>query len=114
MPFITKAKQQPKNGDLIEYICKVTRVHLTNSDKRVLFDMEVNGVSITGFALIEYTNKEDETKTMITFPQRQYQDPKTKQPAYTNIVFFPMSKEKREEIEKQVIAIMNEMASGTN
>lgn len=63
----------------------------------VTFDLRVNGVTIYGMWYREYTNKEGEPGTMISYPATKGKDDK-----YYNIAWFPISLELKEEIIKQL------------
>lgn len=98
-----QAEQAPADKERIEYKVKVTRVVLTDSEKRVLFDADVNGVSISGFGFCEYENQQHVKGTMVQFPQRKGND------KYYKIVWFPVSRELKDDIEKQICAIIDSM-----
>lgn len=78
------------------YSVKVTRVHVFD-DKHIAFDAEVNGIQISGMNYIEYTTKEGKEGTMISFPQKQGKDGK-----WYSHCWFPISKELKEDIIKQI------------
>lgn len=80
------------------YTCKVKRVHVVSKDEktRILFDMEVNGVSVSGCTYMEGT-KDGKEWQMVTFPQRKGSDGN-----YYNIVWMPMSKETVQTIASQI------------
>lgn len=111
MPFKTnkQTEQAPADKERIEYKVKVTRVVLTDSDKRVLFDADVNGVSISGFGFCEYENQQHVKGTMVQFPQRKGKDGNGAD-KYYKIVWFPVSRELKEDIEKQICKFINEMS----
>lgn len=110
MPFKTnkQAEQAPAEKERNEYHVKVTRVVLTDSEKRVLFDADVNGVSISGFGFCEYENQQHIKGTMVQFPQRKGKD-STGADKYYKIVWFPVSREVKDDIEKQICAIIDSM-----
>lgn len=80
------------------YTAKVTRVHdFSKDDKtRILFDMDVNGISISGCTYRE-GEKNGKEWQMVTFPQTKGKDGK-----YYNIVWMPMSKELTQNIALQI------------
>lgn len=80
------------------YNFKVKRVHDVSKDgkTRILFDMEVNGVSVSGCTYLE-GNKDGKEWQMVTFPQRKGSDGN-----YYNIVWMPMSKESVATIAAQI------------
>ena len=98
MPRYSK-KEEPKEKTFIDYDVKVTKAKVI-AEGRVNFNMTVNGISIYGMHLIEYTNKEGQAGTMLTFPQ--WKGEKDGEATYNNHVFFPISKELKEEILKQI------------
>lgn len=83
------------------YEVKVTSAREIKSG-RYGFNADVNGISISGFMFIEYTNKEGKAGTMISMPQQ-----KGKEDKYYNTVWFPISKELKEDIEKQISDLIN-------
>lgn len=89
-----------------QYTCTVTRVHPINN-KRIIFDMIVNGVSVSSFTYIEYTNAQGVDGTMISMPQEAYTD-KSGQKKYANKVWFPISKELKDNIIAQIEKKVNE------
>lgn len=93
-----------QQGEKIAYTVEVTRVTLTENEHRVLFDAKVNGVSISGFGFCEYTNQQQEQGTLVQFPQRKGKD------KYYNIVWFPVSRELKADIEKQICKFIDEMS----
>lgn len=99
---------EKKQAAQITFIVEVTKVMLTDSNKRVMFDAKVNGVSISGFGFLYYTNSDGVENTMIQFPQRKGKDDKGNA-KYFNIVWFPVSRDLRKNIEEQITNIINEM-----
>lgn len=104
----TTEKTQAPQAAQTTFIVEVTKVMLTDSNKRVMFDAKVNGVSISGFGFLYYTNSDNVENTMIQFPQRKGKDDKGKA-KYFNIVWFPVSRDLRKNIEEQITNIINEM-----
>lgn len=86
----TKAKKN--------YTVAVKRVHDVSKDgkTRILFDMDVNGVSVSGCTYRE-GEKDGKEWQMVTFPQRKGTDDN-----YYNIVWMPMSKELTQTIAAQI------------
>ena len=85
------------------YAVTVDSAHVIN-DKRVLFNAYVNGVKIDGFALCEYENSEHKTGYIVQFPSRKASI--NGEEKYFNIVWFPISKELRENIVAQVFSLI--------
>lgn len=70
---------------------------------RVVFDATVNGVSVSGFVYIEYTTKEGNEGTMISFPSvKGKKKDENGKDVYYNTVWFPISNELKENIIKQL------------
>lgn len=109
MAFATK-KASSNEQERQVYNVEVTKVFLTDSDKRVLFNAKVNGVSIESFGFIEYTNKEGQTGYMVQYPSRKYKNKEGKD-AYSNTVWFPISKELRDDIKAQIDKILADLAN---
>lgn len=80
------------------YTVAVKRVYDVsgNGKTRILFDMDVNGVSISGCTYRE-GEKDGKEWQMVTFPQRKGKDDN-----YYNIVWMPMSKELTQTIAAQI------------
>ena len=99
---IKKNTQAPKENKETKakasYKVEVQRVHdVSKDDKtRILFDMKVNGVSISGCTYME-GEKNGKEWQMVTFPQRKGSDGN-----YYNIVWMPMSKELTQTIASEI------------
>lgn len=94
-----KAQEEKKETKAkASYNLKVKRVHDVSKDgkTRILFDMDVNGVSISGCTYLE-GEKNGKEWQMVTFPQRKGSDGN-----YYNIVWMPMSKESVQCIAEQI------------
>lgn len=89
-----------KADDKVTYTVEVLTVKVI-SETRVLFSANVNGVKIDGFALVEYTNQKQEVGHLVQYPSRKGSDGK-----YRNCVWFPISRELRENIYKQVVSLI--------
>lgn len=74
----------------------VTVTHVRVKDKKVLFDLVVNGVTIYNMVYREYKNKQGDEGTMLTFPSYKNGD------KYYNNVFFPIYKEIKDFIVKEI------------
>ena len=74
------------------------------NEKRVLFSANVNGIKIDGFALVEYTNQQQETNYLVQFPSRKGNI--NGEDKYFNVVWFPISKELRESIVNQIFSLI--------
>ena len=95
-----KAKENTKNTEKVDY--KVTVISAKAvKDGRAVFDMEVNGVNIYGCWFTEYTNAKGEAGTMVTFPSYQ-----GKNGTYYSHAWFPVSKELKEDIAKQIETLL--------
>lgn len=89
-------KEEKTNIDFQVFVTKAKVI----GEGRVNFNIIVNGVSIFGMHLIEYTNKEGQSGTLINFPQ--WKGEKDGQATYNNYCFFPISKAMKEEIISQI------------
>ena len=98
MPF---TKNDSKEAVKTNYEFTIIRAKVVN-DTKVNFAMRVNGVTIFGMNMIEYTNNEGNTGIMITFPQ--WKGEKDGKETWNNYVDFPMTKELREAIIEAVKA----------
>lgn len=98
MPKYSKANEETTKQD-INFDIKVTKAKVI-SEGRVNFNIVVNGVSIYGMHLVEYTNKDGQPGTLINFPQ--WKGEKDGQTTYNNYCFFPISKELKEDIIKKI------------
>lgn len=87
----------------VDYKVTVLSAKVIN-EKRVLFSANVNGIKVDGFALVEYTNQQKETNYLIQFPSRK--GTVNGEDKYFNIVWFPISKELREGIVKQIFSLI--------
>lgn len=74
------------------------------AEGKVTFSMIVNGVTIYGMHLIEYKTQEGKEGKMITFPQ--WKGTKDGETTYNNYVFFPISKELKEDIIEQIRKVL--------
>lgn len=83
------------------FSCKVLRV-MKFDDGGIVFDLEVNGVVIHGMRYIEYVTKEGKEGSMLSFPSYK------KNEKWWTHVWFPISRELQEDIEKQIAAGLGE------
>ena len=88
-------KGSTKKETANNYDVKVTRAKEVKEGS-VAFDMEVNGLSVYGCWYNEYKTKEGKDGTMISFPSYKNED------KYYNHVWFPISKELKEDIIAQI------------
>jgi len=93
-------KGSKKNETKVTYEVEVTRAKEIK-DGTVAFDMNVNGVSISGCFYREYTNKEGKEGSLISFPSEKGKDDK-----YYNKAWFPISKEVKASIVSQLEALV--------
>ena len=77
---------------------------------KVKFNVKVNGVYIFGMNLIEYKNKEGQEGTLISFPswKSETMTDENGKPKFNNYCDFPITKELKADIEKQIDAKLNE------
>lgn len=96
MAIFNETKEEKK----INYDVQVNHVRV--KDKKILFDLVVNGVTIYNMVYREYKNTKGEDGTMLSFPSYKNGD------KYYNNVFFPIYKDIKDyiinEIEKAVKA----------
>lgn len=95
---IKKNTEEKQTKSKASYTAKVTRAYDVSKEgkTRILFDMDVNGVSISGCTYRE-GEKNGKEWQMVTFPQTKGKDGK-----YYNIVWMPMSKEFTQTIALQI------------
>lgn len=94
------ASKEKETKEKAVFNCTVERVHMFD-EKHISFDMTANGIKISGLNYIEYTNKDGQDGVIINFPQR-----KGKENKYYNILWFPISKELKDDIIKQIEALV--------
>lgn len=92
-PFIP---DQPK----FEYHVEVLKIS-SRKEKKINFNARVNGVTIYGMQYIEYVNKEGQPGSMIVPPSY-----KGSNGQYYNNAWFPISRELKADIEKQLEALL--------
>lgn len=89
------------------FSAKVTRATVTKNENRVCFDMTVNGIAISNCFMTIYTNKEGEENELINFPSTSFKNQKGED-VRKNYVWFPISKELRKDIRKQIEKALTE------
>ena len=99
----TTKKENAEQAEKKAFAVLVDSAHVIN-EKRVLFNAYVNGVKVDGFALCEYENQKKETGYIVQFPSRKASI--NGEEKYFNIVWFPISKELREDIVNQVFSLV--------
>lgn len=99
MPFINNVNET-KEAAPMQYACKVVKAKIID-EKKINFMMNVNGVTIFGMNLIEYKNSEGKPGKMISFPQWKGKE------KYNDYVSFPISRELKEDIIKQIYTMLN-------
>lgn len=87
---------QPK----YEYHVEVLKIS-SRADKKIRFNARVNGVTIYGMQYIEYVNQEGQAGSMIVPPSY-----KGNNGQYYNNAWFPISKELKADMEKQLEALL--------
>lgn len=83
------------NQESKKYDVQVTRAKEVK-DGSVAFDMEVNGITVYGCWYNEYKTKEGKDGTLISFPSYRNEN------KYYNHVWFPISKELKDDIIAQI------------
>ena len=101
MKGVTKKPESEQAKEKVNYTVKVVKAKEVK-EGLVNFDMVVNGVSIYGCWYREYTNKQGEEGTMISLPSYKGTDGK-----YYNHAWIPVSKELKENIEKQLVDMLS-------
>lgn len=97
MAIFNESKEEKK----MNYDVSVT--HVRKKDKKVLFDLVVNGVTIYNMTYREYKNSNGEEGTMLSFPSYKNGE------KYYNNVFFPIYKDIKDFIVKEIEkAVSNE------
>lgn len=94
-------KTEQKQEQRTEFACEVIRAKKFD-DGRIVFDLQVNGIVIHGMRYIEYVTKEGKPGSMLSFPSYKKDD------KYWTHVWFPISRELQEDIEKQISARLGE------
>lgn len=89
----------------IKHNIKVTRVHDWGSN--ITFDMNVNGVDISGMRVIQFKDKQTgEDKQFFDFPTRPYTDKKSGETKYARICWFKITVEDEKVIDEQINALL--------
>lgn len=89
-------KAKDNQNAKVDYSVKVLNAKAVK-DGRAVFDMEVNGVKIYGCWFTEYKNKEGKDGTIVSFPSY-----KGNNGTYYSHAWFPISKELKDDIQKQI------------
>ena len=94
-----KGNEQKK--DAVNFACEVLRAKKFD-DGGISFDLSVNGVIIHGMRYIEYVTKEGKEGSMLSFPSYK------KNEKWFTHVWFPISRDLQQEIEKKIAARLGE------
>lgn len=89
-------KAKENQNAKVDYSVKVLKAKAVK-DGHAVFDMEVNDVKIYGCWFTEYKNKEGKDGTMVSFPSY-----KGDNGTYYSHAWFPISKELKDDIQKQI------------
>lgn len=89
-------KAKDNQNAKVDYSVKVLNAKAVK-DGRAVFDMEVNGVKVYDCWFTEYKNKEGKDGTMVSFPSY-----KGNNGTYYSHAWFPISKELKDDIQKQI------------
>lgn len=76
--------------------------HVRTKEKKILFDLSVNGITIYNMVYREYKNNEGEEGVIIAFPSFKGDNNK-----YFNHVWFPISKELKNTIITEITNAVN-------
>lgn len=95
--------ESDNNKQEVKRVIEVTAARKTKNDNIIMFDMKLNGVSISGCMLKEVTVKNDGPKHkagdkcyIVDLPKRKNGD------KYYNIVWYPINNTDTAEIIKQI------------
>lgn len=111
MAFTKKTEVTEKSSGATVYSVNVKRARVVK-DGLCFFDMNVNGIDIYGCIARDYKNAKGEEGTLITLPQYKGTDKDGKdiikdgKPVYYSHCFFPISKELKAEILRQIESLI--------
>lgn len=110
MGYSKKAKAAEANAeeskkDLIQVgevkVTRASELDMPDDQFKIMFDIIVRGVAVQGMCFQSYTNKQGEKGDMITFPSY-----KAKNGKYYNHAWFPITKELKDDIIKQIDSLI--------
>ena len=110
MGYSKKAKAAEANAeeskkDLIQVgevkVTRASELDMPDDQFKIMFDINVRGVAVQGLCFQSYTNKQGEKGDMITFPSY-----KAKNGKYYNHAWFPITKELKDDIIKQIDSLI--------
>lgn len=103
MGYSKKAKAAEANAE--EKMITISDIEVTRASEikegTVAFDMTVRGIAIQGCFMRQYTNKEGAEGDLISFPSYKGNNGK-----YYNFVWFPISKELKEQLKEKIISLL--------
>lgn len=109
MGYSKKAKAAEANAEEKKDLIQVGQVKVTRASEldqpddkfKIMFDIIVRGVAVQGMCFQSYTNAQGEKGDMITFPSY-----KAKNGKYYNHAWFPITKELKDDIIKQIDSLI--------
>lgn len=110
MGYSKKAKAAEANAeeskkDLIQVgevkVTRASELDMPDDQFKIMFDINVRGVAVQGLCFQSYTNKQGEKGDMITFPSYKANNGK-----YYNHAWFPITKELKDDIIKQIDSLI--------
>lgn len=109
MSYSKKAKAADANAEEKKDLIQVGQVKVTRASEldqpddkfKIMFDIIVRGVAVQGMCFQSYTNVQGEKGDMITFPSY-----KAKNGKYYNHAWFPITKELKDDIIKQIDSLI--------
>ncbi len=109
MGYSKKAKAAEANAEEKKDLIQVGEVKVTRANEldqpddkfKIMFDIIVRGVAVQGMCFQSYTNAQGEKGDMITFPSY-----KAKNGKYYNHAWFPITKELKDDIIKQIDSLI--------
>lgn len=100
--MVKNSKSAEKQTDRIEYSCEVQDVKVIEGKAdSYRFTLKVNGVTLYGMKDIAYTNKDGQPDSFIAFSGYKGNNDK-----FYNNAWFPISRELKEEIERQIESLL--------
>lgn len=109
MGYSKKAKAAEANAEEKKDLIQVGQVKVTRASEldqpddkfKIMFDIIARGVAVQGMCFQSYTNAQGEKGDMITFPSY-----KAKNGKYYNHAWFPITKELKDDIIKQIDSLI--------
>ena len=100
-----KGNKENNEQKHVDFACEVMRAKKFD-DGGILFDLSVNGVIIHGMKYREYVTKEGKEGSMLILPS--YKKESGEEVKWYTHVWFPISRELQQDIEKKISARLGE------